>query len=237
MISGENRRTFLSALLLTGGSAAAFAESYRSVSAAPTPAGRDPLFEHVQQQLADALRTANARGTGPGAEDAVMAAACMRVCAAHARALNVDEVARDALARRNRNALLTTPADMTPLRARLGRKGLIIGDRLVHAVTTAGKEVRTAALESIRNGRTTTVCDRLADALEVAAPRLAQEDGPIRRVALADEWWCNFFLGQWTMYAALAWSYSAFDDGTYEAFIDSMWAGLIFYDQLYTANC
>ena len=236
MISGENRRLFLSAMLLAGGSAAAFAESYRSAAVVPS-AGSDPLFDHIQQQLANALRAANARGAGPGAEDAAAAAACMRICAAHARALNIDEVARDALARRGRTGLITAAADMTRLRARLQRKGLAISDRLTQAVVSASPDVRAAALDSIRNGRTTLVCDRLAEALDVAAPRLAETKGPVRRVAQADRWWCNFFLGQWSMYLALAWSYAALDDGTYEAFIDSMWAGFVFYDQLYTANC
>jgi hypothetical protein len=237
MISGENRRTFLSAILLAGGSAAAFAESYRSAVITPPAGSGDPLFEHIQQQLANALRAANARGAGPGAEDAAAAAACMRVCGTHARVLNIDQVARDALARRNRTALIESAADLTTLRSRLRRKGLVISDRLAHAVRTTSPDVRAAALDSIRNGRTTLVCDRLAEALDVAAPRLAETEGPVRRVSQADQWWCNFFLGQWSMYLALAWSYAALDDGTYQAFIDSMWAGFVFYDELYTANC
>ena len=81
------------------------------------------------------------------------------------------------------------------------------------------------------------MCDRVAEALDIAAPRLAKTEGPVRRVARTDRWWCHVFQGQWSTYLAIAWSCAALDDGTHEAFIDSMWAGFVFYDELYTANC
>src|SRR5215207_2733356 len=175
MISGENRRTFLSAMILAGGSAAAFAESYRNGDE-KQPAGGDPLFEHIQQQLAGMLRSARTRGVALGAEDAAAAAACMRVCAAHARALNLDAVARDALTRRldstTRDAVLAATPDLAHVRGPLQQRGLIMGDRLVRHVATADRGARAAALDTIQAGRTTLICDRLAEALEIAAPRL-----------------------------------------------------------------
>lgn len=239
MMSGENRRTFLSALLLAGGSAGAFAESYRYE--AGQPGGSDPLFEHIQQQLATMLRTAQARGVALGAEEAVAAAGSMRVCAAHARGLNLDQIASDALARRlvstSRAALIVATPDLAGVRARLRQKGLMLSDRLVRDVSTADRGARAAALDAIGEGRASLVCDRLAEALEVAAPRLANRQGPVRRVAAADEWWCNFYLGQWSMYLAIVWYIASFQEPALQEFLESAWAGFGFYDQLYTSQC
>ena len=240
MLSGENRRTFLSALLLAGGSAAAFAESYRHADATSPEGGVDALFVHIQQQLSTALRTGAARG-GLSAEDVAAAAASMRVCAAHARGLNLDAVAREALDRRlastGRDALITTTPDLSPVQQRLQRKGLILTDRLRRDVAVAGRDARGAALDAIRDGRSSVICDRLAEALEVAAPRLAARRGPVRRVAAADEWWCNFYLGQWSMHLALAWSLAALEEQSLQDFIDAVWAGFVFYEGLYTSQC
>ena len=238
-MSGENRRTFLSALLLAGGSAGAFAESYRHD--AGQRGNDDPLFEHIQQQLAGMLRTAQARGVGLSAEDAAAAAACMRICAAHARGLNLDRVASDALARRlvtaNRDTLIAATPELTQLRGRLRQKGLILGDRIVREVSVADRGARSAALDAIQEGRASLVCDRLAEALELAAPRLAQQQGSVRRIAAADEWWCNFYVGQWSMYLAIAWYIASFQDPALQQFLESAWAGFGFYEQLYTAQC
>lgn len=239
MMTGENRRTFLSALLLAGGSVGAFAESYRHD--AGQPVSSDPLFEHIQQQLATMLRSAHARGIGLGAEDAAAAAACMRVCAAHARGLNLDQVASGALARQlvssTRDALIVATPDLTPLRGRLRQKGLILGDRVVREVSNADRGARAAALDVIQEGRAASlVCDRLAEALEVAAPRLANQ-GPLRRVAAADEWWCNFYVSQWSMYLAIAWYIASFQDPALQQFLESCWAGFGFYEELYSAQC
>ena len=70
MNSENNRRTFLSAFLLAGGSAVAFNESYRQVQASQSVAARDPLFEHIQQRLATTIRSARTRGGVLTAEDA-----------------------------------------------------------------------------------------------------------------------------------------------------------------------
>ena len=238
MMTGENRRTFLSALLLAGGSVGAFAESYRHDAGQPVG---DPLFEHIQQQLAAMLRTAHTRGVGLSAEDAAAAAACMRVCAAHGRGLNLDQVASDALTRRlastSRDALLAAPPDLTPLRGRLRQKGLMLSDRVVRDVSNSDRGARAAALAVIHDGRASLVCDRLAEALEVAAPRLANQRGAVRRVAAADEWWCNFYLGQWSMYLAIAWYIASFQDPALQEFLETAWAGFSFYDQLYTSQC
>lgn len=239
MMTGENRRTFLTALLLAGGSAAAFAESYRHDAGQPD--GGDPLFEHIQQQLAAMLRTARVRGRALSAEDAAAGAACMRVCAAHARGLNLDQVASDALLRRlastNREALLVATPDLTPVRGRLGQKGLMLGDRVVREVSSADRGARAAALDVIKEGRASVVCDRLAEALELAAPQIARRQNAMRRVAAADEWWCNFYLSQWSMYLAIAWYIATFQDPALQQFLESAWAGFGFYEELYSAQC
>src|SRR5215217_8109986 len=160
MMTAENRRTFLSALLLAGGSVGAFAESYRHDVGQPT--GADPLFEHIQQQLATMRRTAHTRGVGLSAEDAAAAAACMRVCAAHGRGLNLDQVASDALTRKlastSRDALIAAAPDLTSLRARLRQKGLMLGDRVVREVANSDRGARAAALDVIKEGRASLVC-------------------------------------------------------------------------------
>jgi hypothetical protein len=239
MMTGENRRTFLSALILAGGSAGAFAESYRHD--AGQPVNGDPLFEHIQQQLAGMLRTAQTRGVGLGAEDAAAAAACMRICAAHARGLNLDQGASDALARRlvstTRDALIVATPDLTTLREQLRQKGLILGDRVVREVSNSDRGARAAALDMIREGRASLVCDRLAEALEVAAPRITNRQGPLRRVATADDWWCNFYISQWSMYLAIAWYIWSFQDPALQEFLESAWAGFGFYEQLYSSEC
>jgi len=239
MMSGENRRTFLSALLLAGGSVGAFAQSYRYDADHATDG--DPLFEHIQQQLAAMLRTAQTRGVGLSAEDAAAAAACMRVCAAHARGLNLDHVASVALAQRlattSRDALLVATPDLAQLRVRLRQKGLILDDRIVRELSVADRGARSAALDVIREGRASLVCDRLAEVLELAAPQLAQKHGSLRRIAAADEWWCNFYVGQWSMYLAIAWYIASFQDPALQQFLESAWAGFGFYEQLYTAQC
>jgi hypothetical protein len=240
MLPGENRRTFLSALLLAGGSAAAFAESYRQGDVTSPEGGADPLFVYIQQQLSTTLRTANSRG-GLTAEDVVTAASSMRVCAAHARGLNLDAVAREALVRRlastSREGFIAATPDLASAQQRLRRRGLMLSDRLRREVTLAGRDARAAALEAIRDGRSSVICDRLAEALEVAAPRLAERRGPVRRVAAADEWWCNFYLGQWSMHLALAWSLAALEEQSLQDFIDAVWAGFVFYEGLYTSQC
>ncbi len=239
MISGENRRTFLSALLLAGGSVGAFAEAYRRDSGQPVDG--DPLFEHIQQQLAGMLRSAQTRGVGLSAEDAAAAAACMRVCAAHARGLNLDRIASEALARRlastSRDALIVATPELTRLRSRLRQKGVILGDRIVREVSAADRGARSAAVDVIQKERASLVCDRLAEALELAGPGLAQNQGSVRRIAAADEWWCNFYVGQWSMYLAIAWYIWSFQAPAMEEFLVSAWAGFEFYSQLYYAQC
>jgi len=241
MISGENRRTFLGALILAGGSAAAFAESYRDTDGGGQPAGGDALFAHILAQLAAVMQTARARAVPLGAEDAATAAACLRVCATHARGLHLDDLARDGLARRlrstSRDALITAAPDLTVVRRRLRRTGVTIGEGIVLDLTRADRGARAAALDAIAAGRATMICDGLAEALEMAAPRLAQQQGPVQRVAMADEWWCNFFVAQWSMYLAMAWSLAAIEGLSMQEFVDTCWAGFEFYNQLYSAQC
>jgi hypothetical protein len=59
----------------------------------------------------------------------------------------------------------------------------------------------------------------------------------VRRVAAADEWWCNFYLGQWSMYLAIAWYIASFEDPALQQFLDSVWAGFGFYEELYSTQC
>jgi hypothetical protein len=238
MTSEENRRTFLSALLLAGGSAAAFTESYRVAAAGK--AG-DPLFDYIQDQLAGMLRATRARGGVLQAEDAAAAATCMRICGAHARGLRLDDAAREALASQlrstSRDVVIATTPEWTSLRARLRRKGLAISDRIIDEVARADRPTRSAVLEAIAGGRSTVICDRLAEALEAAAPRLAEKHRVVKPVVAVDAWWCNFYLNQWSMYLALAWTLAQFEDPELQDFVDAAWAGFVFYDDLYVTHC
>src|SRR3954470_15515244 len=94
MTSVDTRRTFVGSLLLAGGSVAAFAKSIQQDDRGGSPAVGDALFEHIELQFATLLRTARARGGFISGEDAATAAAFMRVCAIHARGLELDQEAR-----------------------------------------------------------------------------------------------------------------------------------------------
>jgi hypothetical protein len=241
MNSENNRRTFLSAFLLAGGSAVAFNESYRQVQASQSVAARDPLFEHIQQRLATTIRSARTRGGVLTAEDAAAGASYMRICAAHARGLEIDNAARDALERWlagvSRGVVAGAAPDLTGLRARLGRKGLALSERIARELSMADSDTRSAAVDAIQGGRTTLVCDRLAEALEAAAPRLADAQRSIRPVVAIDQWWCSFYISQWSMYLALAYTLAQFRDPELQEFVDAAWAGFVFYDDLYVSQC
>jgi hypothetical protein len=241
MTSEETRRTFLGSLLLGGGSVAAFGKSFQQ-DEGPGPAGPgDALFEHIQQQLSGVLRGAKARGGFLSAESAGTAAAFMRVCAVHARGLQLDDAARRALANRvagvGRDALINLPPDLTGVRSSMRRKGFVISDQLIDRLATSDVATRATALETIERGQSTRVCDALAEAFEAAAPKLASERTRLRRTAAPDQEWCNFLVGQWTMYLAIAWYVASFDDSTMQAFLDAMWAGFVTYDLLYQQQC
>jgi len=241
MTSGDTRRTFLSALLLAGGSAAAFAKSFQQEPGG-TAASGDALFEHVQLQMIALLRNSRARGGFLAAEDAATAAAFMRVAAIHARGLQLDDAARHELDARlsavGRAGLITVAPEASAIRARLRRKGLAMSDRLASQVAGSDEATRQAAIQAIRSGHLTLICDRLSDALESAAPQLASTQRDARRTALApDESWCNFLVGQWTMFLSIAWYVASFNDSTLQEFLDAMWSGFVFYDTLYTQQC
>ena len=243
MTSGDNRRTFLSSVLLAGGSVAAFGKSFQQEQPARPPGPGDALFDHVQLQMAGLLRKARTRGGFLVADDAATAAAFMRVVAIHARGLQLDDEARRTLAARisvvGRDGLINLPPDLTALRSRLGRKGLAISDRLVDQASAADVATREAALQAVQSGYTTQVCDRLAEALEVVAPRLAIDQREVRRIAAVapQESWCSFLVGQWTMYLAVAWYIASFNDPQLQQFLDSMWAGFAVYETLYAQQC
>jgi hypothetical protein len=237
---GDTRRTFLSSLLLAGGSAAAFGESFKY-----EPDGRenkgDALFEHIQRQLTEMVRNARARGGLVSAEEAAAGAAYMRICAVHARGLQLDRVASQALDRRialvGRNSLLDSVPDAATLGRSLQRRGLLVNERLVQDVVRADAAAREAALQAIQRGRTSTACDGLADALETAAQHITRRGVGVQRVSTADESWCLFVIQQWGMYLSLAWYIASFQDPGLAAFLEGLWAGVSLYDSIYTAQC
>ena len=241
MTSGDTRRAFVSSLLLAGGSVAAFGKSFQAEGPAGEGPSGDILFEHIQQQLGSLIRGAKSRGGFLSAEDAAMSAAFMRVGGVHARGRQLDEEAHRALNRRmtavGRNGLINLPPDLGDLRSSMRRKGLIIGERLFADVSRSDGATRAAALAAVQGGQASRVFDRLAEAFEAAAPRIANTGRPVRRVAAADEAWCSFLVSQWTMYLTIAWYIASFDDSTLQAFAEAMWAGFVTYDLLYQQQC
>jgi hypothetical protein len=240
MLSGEDRRHFLGALVLTGASVAAFAESYRHRDGAGLSTLGDPLFDYIQHQLAAIIGKANLRGGVVGGEDAASAAACMRICAAHARGLDVDHLAQEAMTRRlartSRTELMSMTPDVAVLRARLRGKGFTLGQRIAADLSQINHTQRVAAIDSIRAGRTVVICDRLAGACEAAAPLLAQKRRSVRTIAAQNNSWCSI-LGQRSTYLALVWGSSVIEDPALQGFVDSLWAGFLFYDHLYLSHC
>jgi hypothetical protein len=232
---------FLSSIVLAGGSVAAFGKSFQLEPPTGGPGAGDALFEHLQLQMAALLRNARSRGGLLSAEDAATAAAFMRVAGVHARGLQLDEQAKRTLAGRmaavGRDGLVNLPPDLTLLRARMRRKGFAISDRLVDQASSTDVATRQAALDSVQRGHVTQVCDRLAEAFEAAAPRLAAHKD-VRRIATApDESWCSFLVGQWAMYLAVACYIAAFNDPSMQPFLESMWSGFVVYEALYLQQC
>jgi hypothetical protein len=240
MTSGDTRRMFLSSLVLAGGSVAAFSKSIHDGSVGMATPG-DALFEHIQRQIARRLRLVRGPGGLLSAEDAATAAAFMRVCGMHARGLQLDDEARQILATRvatfSRDSLLNLPPDLTGLRARMRRKGLSISDRLVDPVTTSDVATRAAALQAVQEAETTGVCDRLAEALEMAAPKLAAGHGSLPRLAIGDESWCSFPIGQWRMCLSIAWYIASFEEPMLDGFVDALWSGFMACDALHLQRC
>jgi hypothetical protein len=241
MTSGDTRRAFLSALLLTGGSVAAFGKSFQSGPSPPAGAQGDALFEHIQAQLASLLRHSRQRGGWLTAEDATTAAAFMRVCGIHARGLQLDDAARRLLASRvaalGRDRVLNLSPDLAELRSRMRRKGLPISERLLDQASKPDLPIRTLALQAVQSGQTTQVCDRLAEALEHAAPTLAGDRRSIRRVAAPDRAWCNGVVAQQAIFLQIAWYIASFPDPTLEEFLDALWAGFVTCEQLHQQQC
>jgi hypothetical protein len=241
MTSVDTRRTFLGSLLLAGGSVAAFARSFQQDEPDASPATGDALFEHIQLQFANLLRTSRAHGGFLSGEDAATAAAFMRVCAIHARGLELDQEARRGLAIKlrdiGRDGLINLPPDLSALRARMRRKGLTISDRLVDQLGATDPETRAAALQAIQQGQVTRTCDALAESFETIAPSLARNKGQVLRIAARDESWCNFLVGQWTMFLSIAWYIASFQDPTLQGFVDAMWSGFVTYEVLYLQQC
>jgi hypothetical protein len=240
MTSGDTRRMFLSSLVLAGGSVAAFSKSIHDGRAAAATPG-DALFEHIQRQIARRLRSVGGRGGLLSAEDAATAGAFMRVCGMHARGLQLDDEARQIVANRvatfGRDSLINPPPDLTALRTRLRRKGFSIGDRLVDPLATSDAVTRAAALQAVQDGQTTRVCDRLAEALEMAAPKLAAGHGSLPRLAIGDESWCSFPIGQWRMCLSIAWYIASFEEPMLDGFVDALWSGFMACDALHLQRC
>src|SRR5689334_19395878 len=190
MTSGDTRRAFVSSLLLAGGSVAAFGKSFQAEGPNGLGPSGDALFEHIQQQLASLLYGAKGRGGFLSAEDAAMSAAFMRVCAVHARGRQLDEEACRALSTRmvaiGRDGLINLPPDLSDLRSTLRRKGFVISDRMIDDVSRSDAATRASALAALQGGQATRVCDRLAEAFEAAAPRLANNRRTVRRVSSPD---------------------------------------------------
>ena len=230
---------FLSSLVLAGGSIAALGKSIQAGRVAV--ASRDTLFEHIQQQMARLLQSAHARGGLLAAEDAAMAGAFMRVCAIHARGLRLDDEARQALttrmATRGRDALIKQSTNLTAIRGELRRKGFAISDRLVDQVATSDVATRMAALQAVQQRQTTRVCDRLAEAFEAAAAKLAGDRRPMLPLAVSDETRCGFVLQHWMMCLAIAWYIASFRDSTLDAFVQAMWAGVLTCEAMYAPDC
>jgi hypothetical protein len=109
----------------------------------------------------------------------------------------------------------------------------------VQAASTTDIATREAAIAAVQRGHATQICDRLAEALETAAPRVAESQRTSRRVAAdaPDQGWCNFLVGQWSMFLAMAWYVASFNDETLREFLDAMWSGFAFYEALYTQQC
>jgi len=231
---------FLSSLALAAGSAAAFGKSFQD-GRASAPSSRDTLFEHIQQQLVRLLRSAQSRGGFLAAEDAATAGAFMRVCATHARGLQLDDEARQALAARMAtsgwNALISRPPDLTVFRGVLWRKGLAISDRLVEQVAASDIATRAAALQAVQQGHSTRVCDHLAEAFESAAATLASARRPVLRIAATDETVRSDFAQQWMLCLSIAWYIASFQESTLDAFVQAMWAGLLIRDAMHAQCC
>jgi hypothetical protein len=241
MTSVDTRRTFVGSLLLAGGSVAAFAKSIQQDERGGSPAVGDALFEHIQSQFATLLRTARARGGFISGEDAATAAAFMRVCAIHARGLELDAEARRVLTIRvrdiGRDALVNLAPDLSALRTKMRRKGLPISDRMIDQLGATDPATRAAALQAIQQEQATRVCDALADAFEAIAPTLARGKAQVVRIAARDEGWCNFLVGQWTMFLAIAWYIASFQDPALQGYLEAMWSGFVTYEVLYLQQC
>ncbi len=230
---------FLSSLVLAGGSIAAFGKSIQTGRGSAV-APRDTLFEHIQQQLARLLQSAQSRGGFLAPKDAATAGAFMRVCAIHARGLHLDDAARQALTVRiatlGQDALIKQPPDLTAFRGVLWRKGLAISDRLVEQIAASDVATRAAALQAVEQGQTTRVCDRLAEAFDAAAAKLASDRRPVR-VAAADETTCGFLLQEWMMCLSIGGYLASFQDSTLDAFVQVMWAGVLTWETMYDRYC
>ena len=165
MTSADTRRTFLGSLLLACGSVAALGKSLLNEGRTGPPGPGDALFDHVVQQLARLLRDSRARGGFLIGGDAATAAAFMRVCAVHARGLQLDDGIRRALASRvaavGRDAVINLPPDLSGLRSSMRRKGFVISDWLVDRLSTSDVATRAAALDAVERGQSTRVCDCL----------------------------------------------------------------------------
>ena len=241
MTSEDTRRAFVSSLLLAGGSVAAFGKSFQTEVPAGLGRSDDALFEHIQSQLASLVRDTKGRRGFLSAKDAAMSAALMRVCAVYARERRLDEEAHRVLNSRvaavGRDGLINLPADLSDFRSTMRRKGFFISDRLIENVTRSDVPTRASALAAVQGGQATRVCDRLAEAFEAAAPRMANDQRAVRRVSLADEAWCSFLVSQWTMYLTIAWYIASFDDSTLQSFVEAMWAGFVTYEAMYQQQC
>lgn len=241
MTSGDSRRAFVSSFLLAGGSVAAFGKSFQGQVPAALGRSDDALFEHIQQQLAFLTSDAKGRSGFLSAEDAAMAAALMRVCAVYGRERQLDETAHRAMnsqvAAIGRDGLLNLSADLSGLRSAMRRKGFVISDRLIDEIRRSDTTTRTSALGAVQGGQATEVCERLAEAFEAAATRMANDRRTVRRVSSADEAWCSFLVSQWTMYLTIAWYIASFGDSTLQSFVEAMWAGFVTYDVMYQQQC
>jgi hypothetical protein len=242
----DNRRAFIVSAacgvpLLAVGSAAAFAESFRSPehTHAATPAP-DPLVEHVDERLAAVLRDVLNRGTALRADEARTAAAHLQILAVHAAPAQLNDRARRLLQRRiastGREAVAREPLDLAHVRALLNRRGVTLPPRLADA-SIVNIEHRQAAIELVLAGRTSTAFAHMAATLDALAPRLPDVDGVLLDIRQSSV--CEFLLSQWVLYFGLAGLFcgNLAYDVDLQMWCEALWQGALIADLAYWSNC
>jgi hypothetical protein len=238
MMTTEDRRTFLSALVLAGASAAAFAQSYRAADESRPRS--DGLFDYVVRPIAGTLRAARAPGR-LRAEGAAVLASCLRICAAHARVLGIDLAAQQALARlpggTARAPAIVQPRDLTSLSRRLIPYGISLADHLIGDDVRVEQGDAAAAFNAIHAGRATLICDRLAETFERVSTLQSDPQRAAGQAAAAERGWCDADVGQRGWYLAMAWALTVVELPSMKPFVDAVGAGVIGYCQVSASRC